>query len=74
MDALQQRVYTPLLQEFAFGINTKTVLTYLKELCITTDTEIWIKNIKCSRAIILALRNYYDRTDEAKKGVLESKA
>lgn len=74
MDALEERVYTPQLQGFTFGIDTKTVLTYLKELYITTDVEIWIKNIKYSRAAMLALRNYYDGTDKAKKRVLESKA
>ena len=71
---MQQRIYTPLFQGFAFDIDTKTVLTYLVELCITTDAEIWIKNIKCGRAAIVALRKHYDGVDEAKKRVLESKA
>lgn len=74
LDAIQQRIYTPALQGYAFGIDTKTVLTYLKELCIATDAEVWIKNIKCGRNAMIALRNHYDGTDEAKKRVLESKA
>ena len=74
LDAMEQRVHTPPLQGFAFDIDTKTVLTYLKELCISTDAETWIKNIKCGRAAMVALRSHYDGTDEAKKRVLESKA
>ena len=61
------------MQGYAFEIDSKTVLTYLKELCIATDAEVWIKNIKCGRSAMIALRNHYNGTDEAKKRVLESK-
>ena len=37
------------------------------------DTEVQIKNIKCSRSAMIALRNQYDGTDKAKKRVLELK-
>ena len=74
LDALQQRIYTPSLQGFAFDIDTKTVLTLLKELCLGTDAEVWIQNIRCGRAAMLALRSHYDGPDEAKKRTLEAES
>ncbi|GFH62186.1 hypothetical protein CTEN210_18662 [Chaetoceros tenuissimus] len=68
------RIYTPALQGFAFNLDTKAVLTLLKQLCLGTDTEVWIQNIRCGRAAMIALRNHYNGPDEARKRTLEAEA
>ncbi|GFH56845.1 hypothetical protein CTEN210_13321 [Chaetoceros tenuissimus] len=74
LDKLQQRIYTPVLQGFAFNLDTKEVLTLMKELCLGTDAEVWIKNIKCGRLAMIALHKQCDGPDEAKKRTLEAEA
>lgn len=74
LDEVQQRVYTPSVEGFAFNIDSKTVLTLIKELCLGTESEVWIKGIKCGRQAMKALRAHYDGPDEARKRTLESKA
>ena len=74
LDETQQRIYTPNIQGFAFNIDSKTVLTLLKELCLGTESEVWIKNIKCGREAMEALRTHYDGPDEARKRTLEAEA
>ena len=74
LDATQQKVYTPPLHGFAFDIDTKQVLTLIKELCLGTESEVWIQNIKCGRQAMQALRTHYDGPDEAKKRTLEAEA
>ena len=73
LDATQQRVHNSQLNGLAFEIDSKSVLTTIKETCLNTDAEVWIKNIKCGRAAMLALWNHYDGHDEAKKRTLEAK-
>ena len=74
LDAMQQRVHTPPVNGFAFSIDSKNVLTLIKELCLSTEAEVWVKNIKCGRAAMIALRAHYDGPDEARKRTLEAKA
>ena len=66
-------MYTPPANGFAFNIDSKNVLTLIKKLCLGTKTEVWIKNIKCGRAVMLALKTHYDSSDEARKRTLEAK-
>ena len=50
------------------------MLTLIKELCLGTESEVWIKNIKCGRVAMQALRTHYDGPDEAKKRTLEAES
>ncbi|GFH50496.1 predicted protein [Chaetoceros tenuissimus] len=63
LEELQQRIYTPALQGFAFNLDSKEVLALMKELCLGMDAEVWIKNIKCGRDAMIALRTHYDGPD-----------
>jgi len=48
-----QQIHTAPLQGFTFNLDSKRVLTLLKELYL--DTETWFRNIKCGRAAMKAL-------------------
>ena len=69
-----QKIYNAPLQGFVFDIDTKKVMTLIKETCLGTEAEPWIKNIKCGRAAMQALQLHYDGADEAKKRLTDAKA
>ena len=73
LDHVQQRIRNTKLEGLAFNIDSKAVLTVMKEACIGTDAEVWIKGKKCGRSAMMALREHYDGPDEAKKRTLEAK-
>jgi len=50
-----------------FNIDSKRVLTLLKELCLETEAETWFRNIKCGREAMKALQIHYDGPDESKR-------
>jgi len=51
-----QQIHTAPLQGFTFNLDSKRVLTLLKELCLDTEAETWFRNIKCGRAVVKALQ------------------
>jgi len=51
-----QQIHTAPLQGFTFNLDSKRVLTLLKELCLDTEAETWSRNIKCDRAAMKALQ------------------
>jgi len=69
-----QQVHTASLEGFAFNIDSKRVLTLLKELCLDTEAETWFRNIKCGREAMKALQTHYDGPDESKRRMEEARA
>ncbi len=69
-----QKIHNAPLQGFVFNIDTKKVMTVIKETCLGTEAEPWIKNIKCGREAMRALQLHYDGNDEAKKRLTDAKA
>ncbi len=69
-----QIIHNSPLQGFVFDMDTKTVLSVLKECTLGTEAETWIKNIKCGRVAMQALQRHYDGTDEARKRLDTAKA
>jgi len=67
LDRKTQQIYTASLEGFTFNIDSKRVLTLLKELCLYTEAEAWFRNIKCGRAAMKALQLHYDGPDESKQ-------
>jgi len=53
LDRKTQQIYTAPLEGFIFNIDSKRVVTLLKELCLDTEAETWFRNIKCGRAVML---------------------
>ena len=49
-------------------------MVLLKELCLMTEAEPWIRNIKCGRKAMQALQKHYDGVDEAKRRIDEARA
>jgi len=46
LDRRTQKIHTAPLEGFTFNIDSKRVLTLLKELCLDTEAETWFRNIK----------------------------
>jgi len=67
LDRKMQQIHTALLKGFTFNIDSKRVLTLLKELCLDTEAETWFRNIKCGREAMKALQIHYDGPDESKR-------
>jgi len=74
LDRKTQQIYTASLEGLIFNIDSKRVLTLLKELCLDTEAETWFRNIKCGREAIKALQIHYDCTDESKRRKEEARA
>jgi len=55
LDRKAQQIHTAPLQGFTFNLDSKRVLTLLKELCLDTGAETWFRNITCGRAVMKAL-------------------
>jgi len=64
LDRKAQQRHTAPLQGLTFNLDSKRVLTLLKELCVDTEAETWFGNIKCSRAAMKALQLHYDGPDK----------
>jgi len=69
-----QQIRNAPLQGFTFNLDSKRVLTLLKELCLDTEAETWFCNIKCCRAAMKALQLHYDGPDESKRSKGEAKS
>jgi len=67
LDRRTQQIHTAALEGFIFTIDSKRVLTLLKELCLDTEAESWFKNAKCGREAMRALQLHYDGPDENKR-------
>jgi len=74
LDRKVQEIHTAPLQGFIFDIDSKRVLTLLKELCLDTEAETWFRNIKCGRAAMKALQLHYDGPDESKRRKEEARS
>jgi len=74
LDRKVQEIHTASLQDFIFNIDSKRVLTLLKELCLDTEAETWFHNIMCGRAAMKALQLYYDGPDESKRRKEEARS
>jgi len=74
LDRKTQQIYTAPLEGFKFNIDSKRVLTLLKELCLETEAETWLRNIKCGREAMKALQIHYDGPDESKRRKEEARA
>ncbi len=74
LERKDQIIYNAPLNGFVFDIDTKTVLSILKESTIDTEAETWIKNIKCGRLAMKALQQHYDGDDEKRKRLDTAKA
>jgi len=55
-------------------LDSKKVLTLLKELCLDTEAEVWFRNIKCGRDAMKALQLHYDEPDESKRRKEEARS
>ena len=55
-------------------MDSKRVLTLLKELCLDTEAEVWFRNIKCGRDAMKALQLHYDEPDESKRRKEEARS
>jgi len=67
LDWKTKQIYNAPLQGFTFNLDSKRVLTLLKELCLDTEAETWFRNIKCGRSAMKALQLHYDGPDESKR-------
>jgi len=74
LDRKTQQIYTASLEGFTFNIDSKRVLTLLKELCLDTEAETWFRKIKCGRAAMKALQIHYDGPDDSKRRKVEVKS
>jgi len=74
LDRKVQEITAALLQGFIFDIDSKRVLTLLKELCLDIEAETWFRNIKCGRATMKALQLHYDGPDESKRRKEEARS
>jgi len=74
LDRKTQQFYNAPLQGFTFILDSKRVLTLLKELCLDTEAETWFRNIKCGRSAMKALQLHYDGPDESKRRKEEARA
>ena len=74
LDRKEQIIYNAPLNGFVFDIDSKAVLSILKECTLDTEAETWIKNIKCGRIAMTSLQEHYDGVDEKRKRLDSSKA
>jgi len=74
LDRKNQQIHTARLEGLIFNSDSERVMELLKELCLMTEAEPWIRNIKCGREAMQALQKHYDGADEAKRRVLEARA
>jgi len=74
LDRKTQQIHTAPLEGLTFNIDSKRVLTLLKELCLDTEAEAWFRNIKCGREAMKALQIHYDGPDESKRTKEEARA
>ncbi len=74
LDRREQQIHTAPLQGLIFKMDSTRVLTLLKKLCLSTEAEAWIRNIKCGREAMQALQRHYDGVDEAKRRIDEARA
>jgi len=74
LDRKVQQIQTAPLEGLLFDLDSEKVLTLLKELCLKTEAEPWIRNIKCGREAMQALQRHYDGVDEGKRRVEEARA
>ena len=70
----EQIIYNGALHGFVFDMDSKSVLSVIKECTLDTEAETWIRNIRCGRAAMQALQHHYDGVDEARKRLDNSKA
>ena len=67
MTRKEQIIYNSPLTGFVFNLDSKTVLSIIKECTLDSDAETWIKNIRCGREAMKILQKHYDGPDEARK-------
>ena len=73
LDRKQQIIYNAPLDGYIFKRDSEKVLNIIRESCLGTDAESWIKNIRCGRRAMIALRQHYDGPDEARKRFTDAK-
>ena len=74
LDREVQKIHAAPLEGFMFNLDSKQVLSLLKELCLNTGAETWFRNIKCGRLAMKALQKHYDGPDERHKRIEEARA
>jgi len=74
LDRKTQKIYNASLEGFIFNIDSKRVLTLLKELCLDTEAETWFRNIKCGRQAMKDLQVHYDGPDKSRRRKEEARA
>jgi len=74
LDPDVQKIHAAPLEGYTFNLDSKKVLSLLKDLCINTGAETWFRNIKCGRLAMKALQKHYDGPDERHKRIEEARA
>ena len=74
LDSDAQKIHAAPLEGYTFNIDSKQVLSLLKDLCLNTGAETWFRNIKCGRLAMKALQRHYDGPDERHKRIEEARA
>jgi len=74
LDRKTLKIHTASLEGFMFNIDSRKILTLLKELCLDMEAEAWFRNIKCGRAAMKALQLHYDGPDESKRRKKEARS
>ena len=74
LDRETQKIHTASLEGFMFNLDSKRVLSLLKELCLNTGAETWFRNITCGRRAMIALQKHYDGPDEQHRRIEEARA
>ena len=74
LDRKTQQIYNAPLYGLTFNLDSKRVLTLLKELCLETEAETWFRNIKCDCVAMKALQIHYDSPDESKRRKEEARS
>ena len=62
-----QIIYQASLDGNMFTRDSRKVLDILKEMTLGTDSETWIKGLKCIRKAIQELQDHYDGTAEGSR-------
>ena len=74
LDPQMQKIHAASLEGYMFNLDSKKVLSLLKDLCINTGAETWFRNINCGRRAMIALQRHYDGPDEQHRRLEEARA
>ena len=74
LDRNLQVIYNAPLNGYLYNKDNATVGNIIREFCLGTEAESWIKNIKGGRESMTALQDHYDGPDEGKKRLTSARA